>query len=172
MLSLGVQLPVLRDARDSRVIPFSDLTSSVNHYDMTYLLLNRAWIVCYSLVQGRHLTLRSVQPLLCVWIPLISLAQGICGRALEVPFSIWMLLWIRDCQPQGGSDTSQIRNKTKPTSVSVEQFKASLQVADLFMCCWLTVSELISDELIFIPSFSITEINQTPSLENIHPNLI
>lgn len=35
----------------------------------------------------------------------------------------------------GGSDTSQIRNKTKPTSVSVEQFKASLQVADLFMCC-------------------------------------
>lgn len=34
----------------------------------------------------------------------------------------------------GGSDTSQIRNKTKPTSVSVEQFKASLQDADLLMC--------------------------------------
>lgn len=100
--------------RIAGVIPFSDLTSNVNHYDMTYLLLNCAWIVCYSLVEGRHLTLRSVQPLLCVWIPLISLARGIRGRALEVPFSPYECCCESETViPKGGLIRLVLRSETK-----------------------------------------------------------
>lgn len=66
------------------LIPFSDLTSFVHHYDMTCPLL--AVLRLYVLVQGRHLMLGSVQPLLRVPIPLISACLLRAGYALDARF--------------------------------------------------------------------------------------